>query len=60
MTAFKDLEGAERAKERLEAFTGRALDRLFEGAFGLAPDPDQALTNLERWLRAVSNPGPTA
>ncbi len=58
MTVFKDLESAERAKERLEAFTGRTLDRLFEGSFGLAPDPDQALTNLERWLRAVSNPGP--
>jgi len=56
MIAFHDQDAAERAKERLEELTAAELQPLFDHAFDLCPNPDLALTNLERWLRAVSNP----
>lgn len=57
MSLFKSPDMAERARERLEA-SGSSVDRLFAQGFGLSPNPDLSLTNLERWLRAVSNPAP--
>lgn len=57
MTAFRDAERALRAKERLQALAGQPLDAFFESGFALVADPDLALTNLERWLAALSNPG---
>jgi len=58
VTTFRDHDAAIRAKERLEESAGHNLDRFFQDAFSLSPNPDQALNNLERWLRAVSNPQP--
>lgn len=54
--AFADPLAAERAKTRLESLTGWGLDTFFESAFEDSPAPDLALINLERWLRASSNP----
>jgi len=56
MTIFRDQESAERARERLEDLTAVDFKNLFASAFDLCPNPDLAITNLERWLRAVSNP----
>lgn len=53
---FNDLEAALRAKTRLESLTGWGLDGFFDSAFDDCPGPDLALINLERWLRASSNP----
>lgn len=53
---FVDPEAAIRAKGRLESLTGWGLDGFFEIAFDDCPGPDLALINLERWLRASSNP----
>lgn len=51
---FRDPEAAARAFERLERFgpVPEALKAEFDGN----PDPDRALTNLERWLLATSSP----
>jgi [glutamine synthetase] adenylyltransferase / [glutamine synthetase]-adenylyl-L-tyrosine phosphorylase len=53
---FADPEAAARAKTRLESLTGWGLNPFFESAFEDCPGPDLALINLERWLRASSNP----
>lgn len=58
MIGFSNQDAAHRAKERVEQLAGRPLDRFFETAFSLSPNPDLSLTNLERWLKAVSSPGP--
>src|ERR1700736_1318170 len=53
-TAFRDPAGATGAVERLAALTGVAPPlEIFQSA----ASPDQALLNLERWLRATSSPG---
>lgn len=54
--SFVDPEAAQRTKSRLETLTGWGLDGFFETAFDDCPGPDLALINLERWLRASSNP----
>ena len=54
--SFVDPESANRAKTRLETLTGWGLDGFFETAFDDCPGPDLALINLERWLRASTNP----
>lgn len=56
MPAFRDPEAAQRAVERIEALSGLPLGRFFETGFEASPDPDLALTNLERWLRTTGNP----
>lgn len=53
---FADPDAAARAKARLEAITGWGLDSFFDSAFDDCPGPDLALINLERWLRASTNP----
>lgn len=53
---FADPEAALRAKSRLESLTGWGLDSFFDATFDDCPGPDLALINLERWLRASSNP----
>jgi len=53
---FSDPEAAIRAKSRLEALTGWGLEGFFDTTFEACPAPDLALINLERWLRASSNP----
>src|SRR3954463_2560879 len=53
-TAFQHLEAANNALERLADLTGVPLP---PGFFAEAASPDQALQNLERWLRATSSPG---
>jgi glutamate-ammonia-ligase adenylyltransferase len=58
MSVFKDSEVAHRSYERIAEMAGAPLASNFEENFTLSPDPDIALTNLERWLRAVSNPSP--
>jgi glutamate-ammonia-ligase adenylyltransferase len=55
-STFADPEAAIRAKTRLEGLTGWGLDAFFDNAFDDCPGPDLALINLERWLRASSNP----
>ncbi|MBX3120114.1 MAG: hypothetical protein KF784_13690 [Fimbriimonadaceae bacterium] len=57
MTVFRDNEAAERTMDRLHALTGLELDADFQACFDSATDPDLAIINLERWLKAVSNPG---
>lgn len=57
MTAFRDNEAAERTTERLQALTGLGLGPDFRNCFDSTPNPDLALINLERWLKAASNPG---
>ncbi|HWA83182.1 MAG TPA: hypothetical protein VG820_07115, partial [Fimbriimonadaceae bacterium] len=52
-TAFHNQEAAGNALERLAALTGVPIPvELFDDV----PDPDQALQNFERWLRATSSP----
>jgi glutamate-ammonia-ligase adenylyltransferase len=54
MTAFKQPEAATVALQRLSALTGANLPlQFFDGVAA----PDQALQNLETWLRATSSPG---
>jgi len=53
---FRNQEAASRAQERIEELTGTSLDPFFDYAFVGNAAPDLALTNLERWLRATSNP----
>jgi glutamate-ammonia-ligase adenylyltransferase len=57
MTPFKDAQAAERTFERLEALAGQPVPGFIRDAFEGNPDPDLALTNLERWLRATGSPG---
>jgi glutamate-ammonia-ligase adenylyltransferase len=56
VSRFADPERAAKAFERIARLTGDPAltvdDPLFEGC----PDPDQALTTLERWLKASTNP----
>lgn len=56
MAIFQNPEGAILARERLEDLTGLDLGRFIEWAFEDNVAPDTALTNLERWIRATSNP----
>jgi [glutamine synthetase] adenylyltransferase / [glutamine synthetase]-adenylyl-L-tyrosine phosphorylase len=53
---FSDPESAQRARTRLEALTGWGLEGFFETTFEDCPAPDVSLINLERWLRASTNP----
>ncbi len=57
MSRFRDPDAAERAIERLGKLTMRPFERLIDSAFEGCPDPDQALVRLERWFKALSNPG---
>ncbi len=54
---FRNPEAATRAFERIEELTGSSIERFVGQAFTGNAAPDIALTNLERWLRATSNPG---
>jgi glutamate-ammonia-ligase adenylyltransferase len=54
---FHNPDAANRARERMEELTGIDIGAFFDTAFEGNPAPDLALTNLERWLRATSNPG---
>ncbi len=56
MSAFESPDGADRARERLEALTGFSLEHFIDTAFEENPAPDLALANLERWLRATASP----
>lgn len=51
---FHDPEAAANALARIEALSGVLLP---EEIFAEAASPDQALTNLEGWLRATTSPG---
>lgn len=53
---FREPETAIRIVERLEALAAMPLRRFVAVAFEGCPDPDAALTNFERWLRASSGP----
>jgi len=57
VTVFRDVELAEKTKERLQRLTNLELEGFWGSAFSRCPDPDRALINLERWLKATSNPG---
>ncbi|AIE86704.1 hypothetical protein [Fimbriimonas ginsengisoli] len=57
MSGFRDPEAAERTFERLEALTGDSVPGFVREAFRGNPDPDLALTNLERWLLSTASPG---
>ena len=46
-----------RTLARMEALTETSLPGDFEGLFGDAAEPDSALANFERWLRATTAPG---
>ena len=46
----------ERVRERLEALAGQPLEEFLTHGLAENPSPDQALTNLERWLNATGNP----
>lgn len=52
-TAFHNPEAAGNAIDRLAALTGVEIS---VDLFANVPDPDQALKNLEQWLRATSSP----
>ena len=54
---FEDPAAAERAIDRLGALTLRPMREFVEDSFRGCSHPDQALSHLERWLRALSNPG---
>lgn len=56
MNLFRDPEAADRAIKRLEELTEFDLRSYVLEAFKRTPDPDLALTNLERWLRNTSSP----
>jgi glutamate-ammonia-ligase adenylyltransferase len=60
MAVFRDKDSADQARERIEEIAATDLTVLFKTAFTLCPNPDLAVTNLERWLRSVSNPRPYA
>ena len=53
---FRNPDAATRARERIEQLTGADLTDFFSYAFEGNAAPDLSLTNLERWLRATSNP----
>ncbi len=57
LTAFRDTEAAERTLQRLQTLTGLELGTDFQTGFEAAPDPDLALINFERWIKASSHPG---
>lgn len=52
-TAFLHPEAAQRALDRITALAGFAVPEEF---FAEAASPDQALQNLETWLRATTSP----
>ncbi|RIK00728.1 MAG: hypothetical protein QY327_09630 [Fimbriimonadaceae bacterium] len=56
MATFQDEEAASKVRARLESLTHSDLQEFFARSFERCPDPDQAARNLERWLRATSNP----
>lgn len=56
MAIFQDEGTAERTRERLEELTGLPLGGFFDSVFAEVPSPDQALVNLERWLRTLPSP----
>jgi len=56
LSLFRDPELAARARGRLEEMSGLDLSEFFERAFVGNAAPDQALTNMERWLRATASP----
>ena len=47
---------AEETQTRLETLAGEALSAFFASALEANPDPDMAITNLERWLHATGSP----
>src|SRR5690348_13321596 len=53
-TAFLNPEAAANALERISHLTGTPLP---QDLFINVASPDQALQNLETWLRATTNPG---
>lgn len=55
MTVFRDQDSAGHAKLRLEELANTDLTPIFDSGFALSPNPDLALTNFERLLRAMSN-----
>lgn len=54
---FQDREAAQQTAKRIELLAGLPLPEDFLSLFADNPHPDQALTNLERWLSATSSPG---
>lgn len=55
MFAFQNEAQAEKTKESIQKLTDSDLSSFWRHAFASCPDPDLALINLERWLRASSN-----
>lgn len=53
---YQNADAAEQALERIRRLTGYSLAPFLAEALVDCPEPDIALSNLERWLRAVSNP----
>lgn len=53
---FRDTERAETAMERLASLTGVPFSSGLREAVLQSPDPDLALTHMEGWLAATSNP----
>ena len=55
---FAQPDIAQRAIERLSELTGMEVSSFIERSFEGNVNPDIALTNLERWLKATGNPTP--
>lgn len=53
---FRDWETAKGALERIVELTGGPRGKFLMEALRHNPDPDRAVANLERWLRATSSP----
>ncbi len=56
MSAFRDPQAVERARERLEIATGISIEPAWEDLFTQAANPDQGAVNFERWLMATGSP----
>ncbi|MCH8979852.1 MAG: hypothetical protein IH945_11515, partial [Armatimonadetes bacterium] len=56
MSGFKDPEAARRAIDRIDEATQRDSAAFVAASCEAASHPDQALVNLERWLKATGSP----